>query len=351
MTAGVFLFAPNVHVGGGLILLREALAQWPDGWAGEAWLDARAKDALALPAGLRVHWVAASLPGRAAAQWRLARRQQGAAWPLLCFHGLPPFWPALVPVAVYLQNRNLIEPVDWSRYPARVALRMRVERWLARALRHRVDHYWVQTPTMAQSLQRWWADLGETQVAPVSCLPFVAPLPAARAEAEPGRRWDFVYVADGEGHKNHAALLEAWHLLAAQGLRPSLALTLAQRDGPALALLDAARAAGLLHVQTVGALSHAGVLDLYQRASALIFPSRSESFGLPLLEARQAGLPILAGELDFVRDVCEPVQTFDPQSPRSIARAVRRFLGAPEPVLSPQPAASLWQALQDLRSA
>ena len=45
-----------------------------------------------------------------------------------------------------------------------------------------------------------------------------------------------------------------------------------------------------------------------------------------LLEARALGVPVLAPERDYVRDVCEPRQTFDPASPRSIADAVRRFL-------------------------
>lgn len=348
--SGALLFAPNVHVGGGLVLLREVLACWPQGWRGEAWLDERARSLLSLPAGLAVHWVRPSLASRIAAQWALARSQRGQdeLLPLLCFHGLPPFWAPRAPVAVYLQNRNLIEPVDWSRYPARIALRMRVERTLARSLRRHASCYWVQTPSMAASLQRWWTSLGEPGSAPVAQLPFTAQPPAPAAGASD--HWDFVYVADGEGHKNHALLLQAWQLLAEQGLRPTLALTLTERDGPALALLEAARKAGLYHVQTLGALSHAEVLALYRRSRALVFPSRSESFGLPLLEARQAGLPIVAGELDFVRDVCEPVQTFDPQSPRSLARAVRRFLGQAEAPLNPVPPETLWQALQHLKA-
>jgi len=46
-----------------------------------------------------------------------------------------------------------------------------------------------------------------------------------------------------------------------------------------------------------------------------------------LIEARQASLPILAAELDYVRDVIVPEQSFDPDSPVSIARAVKRYLG------------------------
>ena len=52
-----------------------------------------------------------------------------------------------------------------------------------------------------------------------------------------------------------------------------------------------------------------------------------ESFGLPLIEAKQVGLPVLGSELDYVRDILNPEQSFDPNSPVSIARAVKRHLG------------------------
>jgi hypothetical protein len=38
----------------------------------------------------------------------------------------------------------------------------------------------------------------------------------------------------------------------------------------------------------------------------------------------------MAPELDYVREVLDPKQTFDPESPVSIARAVKRFLGVDE---------------------
>jgi glycosyltransferase involved in cell wall biosynthesis len=76
----------------------------------------------------------------------------------------------------------------------------------------------------------------------------------------------------------------------------------------------------------------------------LIYPSLFESFGLPLLEARQAGLPIIAAELDYVRDIVEPVVSFDPESALSIARAVMRYQGeAVEPSMPPDAASFLLQ--------
>jgi len=82
-----------------------------------------------------------------------------------------------------------------------------------------------------------------------------------------------------------------------------------------------------LKLESVGFIPHDQVRKLYTQAGALIYPSTFESFGLPLIEARQAGLPVLASELDYVRDVLDPEQAFDPESPLSIARAVKRFMG------------------------
>lgn len=86
---------------------------------------------------------------------------------------------------------------------------------------------------------------------------------------------------------------------------------------------------------------------MYGQSRAAIYPSLFESFGLPLLEAKEAGLPVLASERDYVRDVIEPNITFDPLSPLSIARAVMRHLGCSERPACIPAAAEFWQQLRD----
>ena len=192
---------------------------------------------------------------------------------------------------------------------------------------------------MAQHLRNWFG----SGAVDVRVLPFI--LAHSNAEPNPNVAAEFLYVADGEAHKNHETLLKAWQILADQGLRPSLALTLAPRDARLRQEIALATKNHGLNISDLGLLPHAQVLSLYGSARALIFPSLSESFGLPLVEARRAGLPIIASELDFVRDVCAPVETFDPKSAVSIARAVRRFLGVPEAPLDPGSPADFLQAL------
>jgi glycosyltransferase involved in cell wall biosynthesis len=150
--------------------------------------------------------------------------------------------------------------------------------------------------------------------------------------------YDFLYVATGEPHKNHLTLLEAWKLLASEGLYPSLCLTVSESDYPVLArIVEQTKADLKLNIYNVPAASPSEMRQLYRQARAMVYPSVMESFGLPLVEARQAGLSIIAAELDYVRDLIDPEESFDPHSPQSIARAIKRFLQIPEtplPVLT-----------------
>ncbi len=123
-------------------------------------------------------------------------------------------------------------------------------------------------------------------------------------------------------------------LLAEAGISPSLVLTVGPENGRLLERLAHLSSTGSIRIENLGSLPREQVLNLYKRVRALIFPATSESFGLPLLEASACGLPIVASELDYVRDLVNPAETFDAGSAVSIARAVRRFLGCPE---SPAP--------------
>jgi len=334
----LLLYAPNVHTGGGFVLLQALLAAWPAGRPLVAWLDERARERLRLPNGSRVEWVRASPLSRLRAEFSLAstgRREDR----VLCFHGLPPLLRNAAPLLVFQQNRNYLGQVPLSGFAWRTRQRLRFEQGISRLLRRRIASYWVQTPSMARALQTWFgADKADIRI-----LPFV--LPAETKVLASQADWDFVYVADGEAHKNHRGLVDAWILLAGQGLRPSLALTLSPRDAVLTAWIEQQVHEHGLQVRNLGLLPHREVMALYRHAKALVFPSKGESFGLPLIEARDLGLPILAGELDYVRDICEPVETFDPYSAVSIARAVRRFLNQAEAPLRPVSAAEFLQAL------
>ena len=338
------LYAPNVHTGGGFVLLQAMLSAWPAGTDITVFLDARARDRLVLADGIHVCWVTATVGSRLAAEvgLRSFTRKDDT---VLCFHGLPPLLPSSARVFVFLQNRLYIDNTLKAKFSWKTHLRLSLERLVGRTFRRRVSEYIVQTPSMLLNLQRWYSALEGGALPRVRVLPFMDSMPLVASNACVEREWDFVYVAEGEAHKNHGNLLRAWELLAKDNLRPSLALTLSSRDAALRQVVAQVNEQTGLHIRDLGQIPHTEVLRLYASARALIFPSTSESFGLPLIEASYLGLPIIASELDYVRDVCVPADTFDPNSPVSIAMAVRRFLGCPEPTVMLRTPAEFWAEL------
>lgn len=331
MRQRIVIFAPNVRAGGGLVLLRALLeANWP---LAErcAYLDRRACTDVAPTEGtFSIDWVEPGVLGRIRAEHRLARRSRPEDI-VLCFHNLPPLFPIRGEVICYVQNAYVIGALESKGMTWRARLRTKLERVIARRLRHRCSRFVVQTHTMHDRMVSWLSAGPQ----PIHVLPIAPPIENLSAEDGsdvPRRgdaRADFVFVSDGQPHKNHRRLFAAWKLLAEWGLYPNLVVTLDPvRDG-ALSAEVAALADRGLTIENIGAIPRDAVLRLYRQAGALIFPSLGESFGNPLFEAQALGVPILAPELDYVRDVCDPCETFDPLSPRSIARAVQRFLGTP----------------------
>lgn len=324
----LLLYAPNVHTGGGLTLLNSLMKEWPHNLPLIAWLDIRAKDKLLIPKDICIKWVDTKFRSRLEAELSLFKAGNKKSR-VLCFHGLPPLLKNRAKIYLFQQNRILISRVDLRPFLWRVKARIRIEQLISWYLRFRVDAYWVQTYSMAVALQSWFG----SEKINIHILPFMPT--RQKVVHKVLLNWDFIYVADGAGHKNHRKLVEAWIILATQGLRPSLALTLTARDYSLKQWIESQINIHDLRIADLGELTHENVLDLYYQAKALIFPSKSESYGLPLVEAKQANLPIIASELDFVRDVCLPSQTFDPDSSLSIARAVKRFLGENSSLIEP----------------
>ncbi|MEY4711659.1 MAG: hypothetical protein RIS88_1109 [Pseudomonadota bacterium] len=315
----LFVHAINLHQGGGAVLLCDLLRAIPPEVETIVHVDARMGVPADMPDHVRFERVEPTLLGRFAAECRLA----GTVAPddrVLCFGNLPPLFRLPGEAAVFLQNRYLVDPrAPLGELPLKQRIRLWLERAWLRGRRHNASRYIVQTPSMQRLAAQ---QLGVA----VSCTPFVPAGVLGQAGGRTGQEFDFIYVASGEAHKNHAALIEAWGMLADEGVFPSLALTLAPEAAPSLCVSVAQAAARGLRIQNVGILPHDRLLAIYRTSGALIYPSSFESFGLPLIEARQAGLPVLAPELDYVRDVTDPDETFDPRSPISIARAVRRHL-------------------------
>ena len=120
-------------------------------------------------------------------------------------------------------------------------------------------------------------------------------------------------------------MIEAWCLLSKDRIYPKLILTIDENTRLHNYIVKQADNYGL-NIEIKPNLERKELLNLYRKSTALIYPSFFESYGLPLVEANHYKLPTIASELDYVRDILDPVETFDPHSAKSIYRSVKRFL-------------------------
>lgn len=131
-------------------------------------------------------------------------------------------------------------------------------------------------------------------------------LPAG-THAAPGN--DFIILGTIEGRKNHMLLLDVWQRLVAQHGDAAPRLVIIGRRGWAcddvLARLDAGGFG--TRICEAGALTDAEIAHHLASARALLFPSFAEGYGLPLIEALAAGVPVIASNLDVFREIGQGV--------------------------------------------
>ena len=77
------------------------------------------------------------------------------------------------------------------------------------------------------------------------------------------------------------------------------------------------------HVRFMGYVSNEELAYLYAKATALVFPSLIEGFGMPVLEAMHAGLPVVTANTGSLAEVAgDAALLVDPRDPSDIAGAL-----------------------------
>lgn len=319
----LIIHAPNIHYGGGSVLLHDLLCSIPLDWQCTLLVDERMVLPTEMNNSIILLKVKTSLTGRLLAELKLFKVATTDAI-VLSFGNLPPLFRLPCYVTTYVQNRFVIDEDGRSLLSRKAHLRIYFEKWWLRLFKKNSNEYFVQTESMRIILNRFFGGGLKITIAPF----FGRSKKTFQKTYISTRKYDFIYIATGEEHKNHLTLINAWCALAKDSIFPTLALTLNTNNSNNLVVyLDECIQKYGLKISNLGYLGRRGVEELMEESSALIYPSKLESYGLPLIEASNAGLPILAPELDFVRDVINPIETFDPASFISIARAVKRFLG------------------------
>jgi glycosyltransferase involved in cell wall biosynthesis/GT2 family glycosyltransferase/Flp pilus assembly protein TadD len=144
----------------------------------------------------------------------------------------------------------------------------------------------------------------------------------------------FFYTGGADFRKNLAGLLLAFQAVRAQG-NLDLELVLSGEIGQVwLKRLERESSIPVTtNVRPLGYVSDEDLKYLYAGATAFVFPSLYEGFGLPALEAMACGCPVIASDGSSLREiVADAGLLVNPQSVNEIAAAMKRL--AEDPALS-----------------
>ena len=154
----------------------------------------------------------------------------------------------------------------------------------------------------------------------------------------------FLVCGTVEPRKNHLLLLHLWRDLAARLGADTPRLVLVGRRGweaeNVVDMLDRCPAMRE-HVVEVSGLSTHGLAALMRSATALLMPSFTEGYGLPVVEAAASGLPVVASDIAVHREIGAGFAAFlDPLDGPGWTRIVEE-LAAPDSRLRADLAARL----------
>jgi len=201
-----------------------------------------------------------------------------------------------------------------------------VYRWVTRYVAHKSIFVMTDTEYVKDDLARF-ANLNSRKITVTYLAADKITEPAEALEDFPEGNFIF-YVGRSLPHKNLKRLLEAFQI--AQAKHPDLNLVLAgKRDKTFLALKALATLRGIKNVHFTGFISEANLRWLYENAQAYVFPSLSEGFGLPGLEAMIHGCPLISSNATCLPEVYGAAAVyFDPLSVEDMAETIDKVLGS-----------------------
>lgn len=234
---------------------------------------------------------------------------------VLCFGNLPPTIRLKSRVLVYFHQLLFLKiPKDFS---LKNKIIYYIKQNILNFLKSNADLWLVQSEFIRLELsKKYFSGEGEKIIK----LPFYPGFNFSNVDVQRIES-SFLYISNSSPHKNYYKLIEAFCLAYESVKVGSLTVTVPDSDIKLCELIHKKNELGY-PIINVGFIDREKLVELYLSHEYLIFPSLAETFGLGLAEAIDGGCKVIAADLNYTYEVCEPSLVFDPYSIDSMKNAI-----------------------------
>ena len=235
-----------------------------------------------------------------------------------------PAWYYASPVITTMQDLTTIRFRNPDKNPLIFWLKQQIYKWLNKQVARKSAHIITISEFVKKDIVNF------TGVDPHKITVTLESADELPSGGEPvaalANRQFIMYVGRPTPHKNLRRLINAFQLL--QATHPDLVLALAgKKDGNYARHERYIKERGITNVVFTGFVSDEQLRWMYEHTAVYCFPSLSEGFGLPGLEAMLHGAPVASSTATCLPETHgEAAHYFDPYNVKDMARAINDLL-------------------------
>lgn len=219
---------------------------------------------------------------------------------------------------------------------------------------HQNAHVIVQQQWLRREFVRLF-HLDEKEI--IVAAPEHKPITQRVMEKHRSKEYSFLFASSPNSHKNFECLCEATRLL--QRKMPDLPfkvyVTIQGNENNYAKWLYKRWGRCISNLRFIGFLKREALYSYYQQCDCLVFPSKVETWGLPITEFAACRKPMLLADLPYAHETaagCSQLAFFDPEQPEQLAAQMEKLIRGDQSFLTeiakdPQkaPKADSWHEL------
>jgi len=215
---------------------------------------------------------------------------------------------------LYLNQANLIDPKFYT-YSSKKIL-FRFKRVYFKFFLSNVKNIYVQSNFMRKYISRSYPDIKKKIIVEKVMMSKITNFKKKKKNNRNKKNFKILYPSNIYDYKNHNLIINLVKTYKIDKL--SFFFTCNRND------FKRFKNSGNIFRENL--YDHKKFSEVFKKYDAIIFPSLIESFGLPLLEAKNLNIPIFAAKLPYAKEILSKRGIyFDPLSPKSLYIALKKY--------------------------